>query len=161
MKRIQKIMEHPLFIACIEKNKMAEVNRRFCHHDIEHFLLVSHMMYIMCLERQLSYSKDVIYAVGLLHDIGRYKQYEDGTSHDIVSVEIGERILSESNFVDCEIQIISDAILGHRGNRKMDSESLADILYIADKSSRYCSLCKVSADCNWSEEKKKMHLNWL
>lgn len=162
MNRIKRIMEHPLFIECIEKNKMAEVNRRFCHHDISHLFAVANRMYLGCLEKKLGYHKDVVYAIGLLHDIGRFVEYETGTSHDIASVSFARPILEACDFNEDEITEISNAILGHRGTGKQkDENDLSTLLYIADKSSRLCSLCDMYESCNWSEEKKRMHITWI
>ena len=41
---------------------------------MEHFLDVARLMYIYNLEDQAGFSKEMIYAAGLLHDIGRYEQ---------------------------------------------------------------------------------------
>ena len=46
MQRIWKIYEHPLFIEGLVKNKDAEKERIFCHHDMNHFLDVARLMYI-------------------------------------------------------------------------------------------------------------------
>lgn len=43
---------------------------------MEHFLDVARLMYIYNLEDQAGFSKEMIYAAGLLHDIGRYEQME-------------------------------------------------------------------------------------
>ena len=51
MQRIWKIYEHPLFIEGLVKNKDAEKERRFCHHDMNHFLDVARLMYIFSMER--------------------------------------------------------------------------------------------------------------
>ena len=44
MQRIWKIYEHPLFIEGLVKNKDAEKERIFCHHDMNHFLDVARLM---------------------------------------------------------------------------------------------------------------------
>ncbi len=38
--------------------------------------------YIRALEENYPVSKELIYCTALLHDIGRARQYEDGTPHD-------------------------------------------------------------------------------
>lgn len=50
MQRIWKIYEHPLFIEGLVKNKDAEKERIFCHHDMNHFLDVARLMYIFSME---------------------------------------------------------------------------------------------------------------
>ncbi|WP_128609458.1 HD domain-containing protein, partial [Clostridium haemolyticum] len=52
-------------------------------------------MYIINLENKLSFNKDVIYACGLLHDVGRWQQYEESIPHEIASANLSEEILKE------------------------------------------------------------------
>ena len=74
MQRIWKIYEHPLFIEGLVKNKDAEKERIFCHHDMNHFLDVARLMYIFSMERGYAFGKEEIYATALLHDIGKWQQ---------------------------------------------------------------------------------------
>ena len=78
MQRIWKIYEHPLFIEGLVKNKDAEKERIFCHHDMNHFLDVARLMYIFSMERGYAFGKEEIYATALLHDIGKWQQYKAG-----------------------------------------------------------------------------------
>ena len=57
MQRIWKIYEHPLFIEGLVKNKDAEKERIFCHHDMNHFLDVARLMYIFSMERGYALEK--------------------------------------------------------------------------------------------------------
>ena len=57
MQRIWKIYEHPLFIEGLVKNKDAEKERIFCHHDMNHFLDVARLMYIFSMERDMPLEK--------------------------------------------------------------------------------------------------------
>ena len=87
MQRIWKIYEHPLFIEGLVKNKEAEKERIFCHHDMNHFLDVARLMYIFSMERGYAFGKEEIYATALLHDIGKWQQYKAGVPHEIARLQ--------------------------------------------------------------------------
>lgn len=118
---------------------------------------MARIAYIMVLEENLNISKEVIYAIGLLHDIGRVKQYEEGISHDIASVEMSKEILKETNFTADEINIILSGIASHR---KESDKRLEEIIYKADKLSRQCFNCKVKRECYWKDEKKNLAIKY-
>ena len=151
MENIDKILNNKLYKESLEKLKLNEKDREFCNHTIEHFIDVARIAYIMVLEENIEISKEVIYAIGLLHDIGRVKQYEDGTNHDLASVEMSKEILSETKFDKEEVNIILNGIANHRS--KSDNK-LEEIIYRADKLSRQCFNCKAEKECYWSKEKK-------
>lgn len=50
MERIQKIWEHPLYQDRFKKLQLAERERMFCNHTLQHFLDVARLMWIWCLE---------------------------------------------------------------------------------------------------------------
>ena len=127
------------------------------YHTIEHFIDVSKIAYIMVLEEGLKVSKDVIYAIGLLHDIGRVRQYEEGIHHDIASVEMSREILKETSFIEEEINTILNGIANHR---KESDNKLEEIIYKADKLSRQCFNCKAEKECYWSSEKKNFKITY-
>ena len=151
MENIDKILNNKLYKESLEKLKLYEKDREFCNHTIEHFIDVARIAYIMVLEENIEMSKEVIYAIGLLHDIGRVKQYEDGTNHDLASVEMSKEILSETKFDKEEVNIILNGIANHRS--KSDNK-LEEIIYRADKLSRQCFNCKAEKECYWGKEKK-------
>ena len=156
MDRINKILNHPVFIECIKKNEMAEAKRSFCHHDIEHLCAVARIAMLLNLEEEIGLSKDLVYGAAFLHDCGRYKQYADGTPHDEAGAEIAGRILPECGYGEDEIAVITAAIASHRGSSEKTREGvLADLLYRADKMSRNCRFCKVYEECNWEKERKE------
>ncbi|MPN04809.1 hypothetical protein SDC9_152057 [bioreactor metagenome] len=140
-----------------------EEEREFCKHDIQHFLDTARIAYILNLVKNLGIDKEVIYALGLLHDIGRWKQYEDGTPHNIASFDLSEKILMDSNFNEEERTEIRKAILSHRKKEMelniVEENSLSSIFYIADKLSRSCFNCKSTKECNWSDEKKNLDIH--
>ena len=153
MKNIDIIFNNVQYRNALKSLKEYEKDREFCNHTIEHFIDVARIAYIMVLEENLNISKEVIYAIGLLHDIGRVKQYEEGISHDIASVEMSKEILKETNFTSDEINIILSGIASHR---KESDKRLEEIIYKADKLSRQCFNCKVKRECYWKDEKKNL-----
>ncbi len=180
--RCQKIFEHPLYKRHFGNLQKLEEDRIFCRHTFEHFMDVARIAYIMNLEKALGISKEIIYATALLHDIGRDEQYQNGTPHDKASADIASTILPECGFNDNEAILIIEAIMAHRGKavsenidatsdrgsgESSDKESddssdimtLSELIYIADKASRQCFMCKAQDECNWSMEKRNLELN--
>ena len=151
MENVNIILNNKKYKQALKKIEEYEKDREFCNHTIEHFMDVSRIAYIMILEENLNVSKEIVYAIGLLHDIGRVKQYEEGIHHDIASVEISREILKETSFTKNEINIILNGIANHR---KESDNKLEEIIYKADKLSRQCFNCKAEKECYWSKEKK-------
>lgn len=158
MKRINDILCDPDYLKYLDRNQKAEIDRIYCHHDITHLLDVCRIAYILSLEEHILVDKDVIYGAGLLHDIGRWKEYEEGIDHAIASKDLAEEILRKVDFTETEQQEILLAIEWHR---KRDSPSdLADILYRADKLSRNCLLCQGKETCNKFQNGEKSFLRY-
>ena len=155
MDRINQILQHPIFTECVRQNEMAEADRCFCHHDIEHLCAVARISMLLNLEEGLELSKDLVYGAALLHDCGRYKQYLEDIPHDEAGAEIAGRILEECEYTADEVACIVGAIASHRGSSVKTREgALANLLYRADKMSRNCRFCKVYDECNWKKELK-------
>ncbi|MCL2045907.1 MAG: HD domain-containing protein [Oscillospiraceae bacterium] len=181
MDRINAILSHPLFTDSLRHIEIAERDREFCKHDLEHFLAVARIANILfygelydtknhgLLKEQSEIqstsnidftdtnddfddenrdNKEIIYAAALLHDTGRWKQYDDGTPHEEESARIAELILPECGFNDSEIKEILELILTHR-EYESESFNLAPLLYRADKLSRLCFVCSAKEKCNW------------
>lgn len=157
MNNVDKILNSKLYKEALEKLKKYEENREFCNHTIEHFIDVARIAYIMVLEEGIDVSKEVIYAIGLLHDIGRVKQYEEGINHDVASVDMSREILKETSFTNEEVNSILSGIANHR---KESDSKLEKIIYKADKLSRQCFSCKVEKECYWSNEKKNFKITY-
>lgn len=160
MERINKILKHDLFNAYLEKNKEAEENRRFCRHDMGHFLDVARLAMIFNLQQDLSISEEMIYAAALLHDIGRWRQYEDGTPHEKASALLASEILSDCGFAEKERAEILSAISNHRNAEIREEPTLDGILYRADKMSRSCFCCEMERECDWKGDKKNLRLRF-
>lgn len=161
MSRLESIRSHPVYQDSCQKIQDAEQDRIFCRHGMEHFLDVARIAYILVLERNLSLSRDLVYAAALLHDIGKWKQYQEGIPHELASVQIAEIILAdlpeEERFSREEVLQILTAIRGHR-KLQPDAEALEQILYESDKASRACYSCPSCTLCNWKTEKKNMEI---
>ena len=158
MDRVNQIWNHPLYQNELNKLQLLETDREFCRHTPEHFLDVARLAYIRALEENAPVSKELIYCAALLHDIGRARQYEDGTPHDEAGAAIAEQILNELGFSMEEIEAIVSAIRGHRA--QTDQTVLGKLLYTADKRSRNCFSCKAEPECYWSPAKKNMTIQY-
>lgn len=159
MERVNKILNHKKYIEYVERIKKLESNRKLCHHDIRHFINVSRIMYVINLEDKLSFNKEIIYACGFLHDIGKWQQYERKVPHEIASAKLAEQILIECDFNKIEIYEILKAIKNHR-NKENEKNSLSELLYKSDKLSRDCFRCFAQEQCYWSEDKKNLELKY-
>jgi putative nucleotidyltransferase with HDIG domain len=161
MKKVNAILAHPLYRECYARLEELEKDRIFCRHQMTHLLDVARIAYISNMEQGLGIEKEVIYAAALLHDIGKYVQYEDGTPHEQSGEKIASEILgslSEKDaFSDEENRMILTAIRGHRRLRE-DADVLEKLLYTSDKASRMCFACPAEGECDWSTEKKNMEL---
>ena len=157
MKKVNDILNNTLYKENLEKLLKYEEKREFCRHDLKHFIDMARIAYIMVLEKGLPYAKELIYAIGLLHDIGRVKQYEEGIPHHIASVELSKEILKKIDFTEEEKNIIIKSIQNHR---KEADDELSLIIYRSDKLSRECFNCKAINDCYCSDEKKNLKINY-
>jgi HD superfamily phosphodiesterase len=157
MDRISAIFSHPKYQQQFQAIQKAEENRIFCCHTMEHFLDVARLMYIYNLQEQENLSRDLIYGAALLHDIGRYDQITKGIPHDRASAAYAGEILPDCGFSEEETRQIQHAILHHR--RGTDAGDLLSVyLYRGDKQSRCCFSCKAQEECNWSLERKNLHI---
>lgn len=152
MHRCNKIINHPLYKEYLRLNIQQEKDRRFCNHDMNHFLDTARIGYILILEQKLNIEKYIIYAAALVHDIARCKENGDRL-HDEASAQFAERILPECGFTEDETELIADAVRAHR-LAPDDRSTLGGVLYTADKLSRRCFECAAYDECNWSAEKR-------
>lgn len=158
MERVNRILMNTAYREAIQKNEEAEKGRRYCHHDMAHFLDVARIAMLLALKEQLSVSEEFVYAAALVHDMGRYRQYEDGTPHEQASAELAEEIIRASGFDDKETDVIVDAVRNHRNTEIAKEKSLRGLLYRADKLSRACFACPVQDSCDWSADKKNLRI---
>lgn len=160
MDRVNRILQNKEYQLYIEKNAAAEGERIFCRHNMEHFLDVARIAMLLNLEKGLSIDKGLIYATALLHDIGRWKEYEDGTPHEVAGARIAPGILADCGYKEEEKKMICKAILSHRDASVAEEDGLSGILYVADKLSRSCHSCQARSLCKWSEEKKNLTIKY-
>ncbi len=160
MDRVNRILGHEIFLYHLNANNTAEADRRFCRHNMAHFLDVARIGTILNLEEGLELEREVIYAAALLHDLGKHVQYEEGIPHEVVSGEIAPRILRECGFDEKETTVIVDAIRVHRTAEVAPEGNLRGILYRADKASRACFACEAEKECNWKDGKKNLLIKY-
>ena len=173
MERINQILNHPLYLEYLQKIKSWEKDRIFCKHDMVHFLdvcrIAENFWLRFCLEKKecgeekeddifSENMKVYIYATGLLHDIGRWQEYELGIRHEIASATLADSILTNCGFHENEKSRILQAISDHRNAQVKEEDSLSGWIYRADKKSRACFACEAQQLCDWSLTKKNMKL---
>lgn len=159
MKNTNIIMANGYYRDLLNKLEYLERDREFCRHNLEHFLDVARICYILSLENKYNIKKDLIYATSLLHDIGRVLEYEEGIEHNMASARIAKEILEETDFDSDEKNLIIETILSHR--KEKDAENnLERIFYRADKLSRMCFKCPAINKCYWDSSKKNMEISY-
>ena len=173
MEKVNEIFQNKKFISYAQEIKKIEQDRIFCKHGIEHSLDVARIAYIKVLENNLDFSKEVIYSIALLHDLGRVVEYKENIPHNKAGFKIAQEILSETNFSNKEKAQIINAILKHRGSLKYDDIyykdnldkdeienilKLSEIILLSDKESRMCFNCKAEDKCYWDKEKKNFNI---
>lgn len=170
--RWNQILSHPEYIARMKELEQLEKDREFCCHNSSHLLDVSRLTYLFALEegylisnqmentfytKEPAYTKDIIYAIGFLHDIGKGEQYKHGVPHEEAGSEIAIGILMDCGYNEEEIDFIKEAILAHRRKTSTMGE-FHEMLYRADKMSRKCYECVAVEKCNWPAEQKNMQI---
>ena len=157
--KVNLIIKNNIFRYNLSKIEESEKNRKYCKHNMQHFLDVARLMYIISLENNFNIPKYIIYTTALLHDIGRGEQYENGIAHNIASVLIAKKILKQCEYGDKEINEILEAIGNHRKDTE-NFESLSNLLYKCDKLSRDCVHCEASTGCKWPSDKRNLRINY-
>lgn len=165
MPRVNAIINHPLYCKYYNRLARREENRVFCRHQMEHLLDVARIAYIRNLEQELGIDKELIYITAILHDIGKYEQYENRIPHEEAGAHIANQILrdlnktcDDINFSEEEISQILSAIQHHR--RQKDAKLPLDkLLYFSDKQSRSCFACPAEPQCDWDRQKKNMQIS--
>lgn len=157
MERVQAILVDKDFQEHLRLVEVAEKNRVYCHHDYHHVLSVARLAYLIVLEERIelpSPIKPIIYAAGLLHDIGRWLEYSTGEDHAIASARLAEPILKRAGFHSAEIDLIVTGIAEHRVTGK---SLLGQVLARADDLSRDCRGCQSRETCYKAEEMLRLH----
>lgn len=155
MRRVEAVLSSPVYNEYLEKIRVREETRRFCVHDRIHFRETAHAACILYLSGEIPCPeleglsphavKEMIYAAAYLHDIGRFRQYDDSSlCHGKESAVLARPLLAEAGFSHAEAEIILKAIANHRreGDNGFDL-----LLYRADKLGRSCFDCPALKDC--------------
>ena len=158
MKKINNIISNRKFLDYMKKTAKWEWEREFCRHDMVHLTDVARIAMIINLQDGYGLDREMIYAAALLHDIGRWQQYETGEDHALVSAGLAPAILAECGFSKEDSEQIVSAISTHRDSGVKDEKNLKGLLYRADKLSRPCYFCEQEKNCNWKNEKKNKTL---
>ncbi len=158
MERINQILASDLYGGYLKKNNKAEAGRRFCRHNMGHFLDVARIAWILNQEEGYGQEKELVYAAALLHDIGRWMQYEQGVPHEQASAALAPEILRSCGFAREEEETVIKAIGNHRNADIKEEKSLSGLLYRADKYSRPCFACEMKEACDWKTGKKNLQL---
>lgn len=158
MERVNKIINNSEFRELVDKLNNLEADRIYCRHNMEHFLDVARIGALLNEDEKCGYSRELIYAAALLHDLGRVSEYETGTPHDEASVLIAKRLLAACDFDEGEIETVAEAISSHRRYKLSEADkSFGALLYRADKMSRNCMLCDAPG-CKIPIDKRNMNL---
>ena len=157
--RIEKIKIDTFYLECLSLNGDRERDRPFCCHDYQHMLKVSQISYkIINQNSQLDEfvkreglsgprsAREVIYAAGILHDIGRWRQYDTGEDHALAGAGMARAVLERAGFSIIETAIVIRAISEHRCIVPGQSY-LGRVMCLADDLSRPCGDCDARLDC--------------
>lgn len=159
MERLNLILMDPFYLQCLERNKLAEVDRKFCKHSFQHAIDVARITYMLCLEseslakfieennlKSTEVLKEVVYTAAILHDLARWKQYESGGDHALLGGDMAGEVLQKYSFQPREIELIISAIRQHR-SLGSSPNLLDNNLNLADDLSRPCTQCSAKDDC--------------
>ncbi len=159
MTRVNRIIGHTDYKEYLVRLRERERGRKFCCHNLTHFLDVARIAHIINLEIKLNINIELIYSAALLHDIGKAVEDPENIGHSKLSANLAEPILYDCGFLDREVECILDAILNHNNETIKDSgDNLARLLYRADKLSRPCYICDVRNICYWSLDDKNLQI---
>ncbi|MDR3543184.1 MAG: HD domain-containing protein [Desulfosporosinus sp.] len=132
----------------MEKINGLEKERRFCKHSFEHGLSVARVAYAYMLEtREVILPKEVVYAAGFLHDIGRWVEYQTGEDHAEASARLALPLLEACRFSSEDIQVIVQGIREHRRHPGDNLTPLGEALALADDWARDCRHCSAQTLC--------------
>lgn len=159
MPRVNAILKDARFSYGMKRITLLEKERIFCCHQLDHLLDVARIAWIITMEQQLPLEKEIVYGVALLHDLGRYRQYEENIAHHQASAELALEILAAAGYTEIEVTQMVDAIRQH-GEQPQNQSVLAQVLYQADKLSRNCFCCPAQSQCKWIEEKRNKTITY-
>jgi uncharacterized protein len=159
MKRVEILINDTLYNQYLQRNIEGESEPKSCLYGFRHHIDVARIAYILVLEHNdLNYfiqehgltsrlaAKEVIYAAGLLHDIGKWQEYKLGTDHASFGAKLAREILPRAFFNPSEVELIARAIYEHR-NISSNMTFLGERLHRAENLSRICVNCEYDTEC--------------
>lgn len=152
-----RLLNLPEYQDYLQRIEAHEKDRHLCRHNLAHFLDVARIAAVIANEEGLSLNRDLIYTTALLHDIGRFVQYENGTPHERASHDLAVGLLRHLDFSSEDQSVILEAILSHR---TAGTQGFNAVFYQADKKSRACYGCAAQEECNWNNEKKNLEITY-
>ena len=96
MTRVRAVWEHPVFQRELAWLEELEHDRPFCRHGAQHLLDTARIMWILNLEQGLGFSRELVYATALLHDVGKAGQYAGGEPHEVAGERLAREILESA-----------------------------------------------------------------
>lgn len=148
MGRVNQLLDDEEYYRSMQKINVIEKERLYCKHGFEHGLNVARIAYAYLLEQGDNFlSKELVYAAALLHDIGRWVEYETGEDHAEASVRLALPILKACQYNTEDIQVILIGIREHRLHHEAGLTSLGKALALADDWSRDCRNCSAQSSC--------------
>ena len=160
MERINRILANESFISCLRRIDVCEKERIFCRHNFSHLMDVARIAALLNEEENKGVSKELIYATALLHDCGRFMQYEEGIEHEKAGYDLAGPILDACGFIENEKDSILYAIRTHRDAQAAAQKPLADLIYRADKKSRMCMWCDASKECHKKSNERNQTITY-
>jgi Predicted HD superfamily hydrolase len=159
LKRIELLLNDKQYNEYLKANTDEEKGIKYCQHGLQHHMDVARIAYILVLEHNdLGYfakeagldsklaAKETIYASGLLHDIAKWQEVQDGVDHAASGARLARDILPRAFFNANEIGLICKAIYEHR-NISQNMSFLGERVHRADNLSRVCSQCEERSNC--------------
>lgn len=160
MERLNAILRDRTYQEFVKRNQELEQSRVSCCHTFEHMLDVARIVYVLMLEdrafidwlhsehiEDANVGRELIYTVALLHDIGRWEEYETGESHALISGRYAEVLMEKHGYTAQEIKLAVVAIQEHRSSCT-PTTILSSYIQRADKLSRLCLCCDVQELCS-------------
>lgn len=150
MERLNRIVGGEEFQRHLARTQAAEKGRIYCKHGMDHLLSVARIAYAYLLERGASAEprfKEVVYTAALLHDLGRWVEYQTGEDHAKAGARLAKPLLEEAGFTEDEVRVILPAILEHR-QESGHTNALAKALALADDWARDCWNCSAQDTCH-------------
>ena len=162
MNRIEALIQDPRYLEYMRQCADRERDRVFCHHDHAHAVDTARCAFILFLLRPAAYpelsaqetaaAQELLYAAAFLHDIGRFREYDDpALDHAAESACLAEPLLRDHGFAAAEIALILRLIARHRDK---SAQGLDGLLRDADKQSRPCLCCPALKQCKKFQDKR-------